>query len=1133
MQEIKSWIESNNLSVDWITESHFKLQDKVYVCVSPVEGKIFDSEFNLILDNTELPEIDFHYFCFYFGGKVYYTPIEEDKVKLNKLKYVGSAKDIAGFPHLGIHGGYELCIGSKRYEDWCEKAKWLGIEALGLSEKHTLAGILKFQNACLKSKIKPILGETIQVSKGKEDFKLKLYVSNERGWENLLKIHKRINIDNSGQNVEYSFLIDHSEGLYAVIQNDTMLNDAIVSELFHAKFVGIYFQYDPVEYKSPQRDLHCLNCLKNCLNNYKEIPLALITDSYYLDKEDSRVKKILHFIGKGEFYYQSDDQHFKSLEEIIEQSITLFNSKGEEFAIEILESALNGTNQIVDGCTFKVKTGQIHLPKYPLSEKEIAAGFTDSEQLFWHVINEGLEKRVIQKGKDLDKYIARIESEYEIISLGNFQDYFLIVRDINNWCEENGIFVGTGRGSIGGSLIAYFCNVTKVDALEYNLIFERFLNRSRVGKGLPDADNDYESRYRDTILQYMKERFGEHNVSSIGTFGVLKTKAAFREILRFNGEEPANINYYSKIFEEKSDGDITSLFQEAGLNEKLKNYFNTHSNAINDIDLILNQPKNTSIHASGIIITPKEKQIYDWFPCKIIDGYIVSEWEGAPLDESGFLKADILGLSQLDKIHDIIDLIKEKTGEKINLQEIDLTDKSIYDLFSKGLTQDVFQFTTDGLTAYCRDVKPETIIELATITSLYRPGPMDSGAHHEYVKLKHGKKKPEYDWGTEELTKNTFGLYVFQEQAIFITQKVGGLTLEEGDGVRKATGKKDLEKMKSYKDKFVAGAIKNGCPEFEANKIWNKIEAFAGYSFNLSHAVAYSLIGYQTAWLKYYYPMQFWTISLQYANDDEITKRISEINKFEGIKLQPPDINKSRETFYTDWDTNSIYWSIGRIKQVGEVSLNAIIKERTENGFFFSLEEFCQRIKGKSVNSRVIKHLIFSGCFDELHNIKNPLERINLIREFCKLQRIELPEELESKEAWKEFFWYKLQRSISGYGFFDYSTIVDENDFNYRDYATADKIQLSDNLDKHVVVAGLLVEIKKVKTKKGEMAKLTIDNNNDLINVVLWADCWKNYETLVDGKDGNGIILNGKIQFDSFNNRNCIYSVDKTDVKIF
>lgn len=1148
--DIKTWLELNSINAVWLDDQSFSVDDKKYLCIAHKNGRLFDDLFDILISDAEAEKyaaakVPFDYYCFSFGGKVYYSPCSESKVQLNIFKHVGKASNISGFPYLGIHGGYELCNGSRVYEDWCQKAKFLGVSVLGIAERHSLAGALKFQEACQKQKIKFIIGETITIKGEKFDCKAKLFVANEEGWYNLLKIHKRLNVDNKSTFVEEKFLYEHSAGLYMVIQCDTMLTSDMT---FLASFFGfkkVFFQLDPVMYKSEKRDKLNLECFKNCLNSYWKhrddyIGLALICDSYYLDQEDARVKKILNFIGNNGFEYQSEDQYFKSFEDVAVQVTEMFTTMGEEHAMDILAAGIDGLQEIVDGCDYTIKLGEIHLPKYELSETE-KEQYSTAEELFWHLIETGLEEKVIDCQKDIAQYIQRVEVETDVIVRGGFIDYFLIIRDIINWSEQNGILVGTGRGSIGGSIVAYLLNVTKVDAIQYDLLFERFLNESRIGKGLPDIDTDFESGRRNDVKRYIEERYGKDNVCSIGTYNTLQLKGAFRDILRYHGEQPQNVNYHAGIISESNDT-IETLFYDASQNEKLKNFINDHFAAINDIPLVLGQAKSSSIHAAGIVITPtdykeKQMQIYDWFPCKVMDDILISEWEGPQLDAAGYLKADILGLSQLDKLRFMYDLIKARGATELGLTQfmanIDLEDPEVFDLFKRGLNQDVFQFGTDGLITYCREVKPENINELADINALYRPGPMDSGAHTDYVKIKFGKKEPEYDFGTEEIASKTHSLLIYQEQVMQVCVRLAGFTLTQADDVRKAMGKKIPEKLKAYQEKFVVGAVANGCPQPEANKIWNKLVAFAGYGFNRSHAVAYCIIGYQAQWFKLYYPMEFWTVSLQSAKDEEVAKRISEIKKFDGINIAPPDINKSRATFFTDWDTNTIFWSLSKIQQVGDVTLEALLAERENNGKFYSIEECVARTKGKKVNKAVMRNLILSGCFDLMYNIDFIPKRMDLITEHCRVLKEEIPDMFKTNEIYHEFFWFKLQREVSGFGFFDYESAIIEKGYPGFEFLTPEQIAMPANEGIDGYVAGILVEVIKRKTKKGEMGKLTIDHNNDLIDFIMWPTEWQLYKQEIDKAESKGIILNGKVLYDNYNKKNSIYSFEKTQVEIF
>jgi DNA polymerase-3 subunit alpha len=487
---VDQWFEQNHIDAKWETDKTFWVGEVRYLYLRPKEGedgsnKIFSPDFSLLIDTDELEEFmtgDEHkvdYYCFEFGGKVYFSTVS-GKPELNLFKHLGRAKDVSGFDYLGIHGGYELCSGSRTYDAWCEKAKFLGIGTLGICERHTLAGVLKFQSACLRNKIKPIIGETLYVKlETGVDYFVKIYVANQIGWTNLLKLHKILNIDNGGKFVRQADLIDYSEGLYCIFQHDTMLTDSNFAEFFHAKFLGTYFQFDPVQYKAEKRDLACLSCLKQALK--MGVPLALICDSYYLDQEDNRVKQILQFVGNVGFEYQSDNQYFKSLEEVSLEALEMFTTKGDEFGFQTIESAMSGLDEISRGCDFNIELGRMKLPKYTLTEQE-AKEFETPEDLFWSLVEAGLQKKVFSKGKDQEVYLKRIETEFDVISRGGFIDYFLILTDIVNWCKGQDILTGLGRGSAAGSLISYCLDLTKIDPIEYDLLFERFLNEGRVSK---------------------------------------------------------------------------------------------------------------------------------------------------------------------------------------------------------------------------------------------------------------------------------------------------------------------------------------------------------------------------------------------------------------------------------------------------------------------------------------------------------------------------------------------------------------------------------------------------------------------------------------------------------------------------
>lgn len=1112
VEGIKKWISDHDLDAIWNGDRTFVLGRKDFLCIEPKKGKLFDEEFNLILDQEDIDHILIHNYCFMFGGKVFWTPVLED-VQLNPLKYLGDIKEQLSVPNIGIHGGYELCNGSRTYEEWVGKAKWLKCEALGICERNTLAGVLKFQKTCLANKIKPIIGETVVVRQNdKSTYQIKLFVINSDGWDSLLAINKIVNVDSDDRTVSEPAIFNKFKGL-AVVLNEVELTDEIVVG-FMDNYDHVYYQIDPCKFNSIDRDKKKLEVYKQYLKNYLDIiPPILIGDSYYLDKDDFFIKKILNQIGNVGYDYQSN-QYFKSLDELMKDSYELFSNYSE---VDILfDNSLSNLLSLVEMVDFVIPTSGFKLPEYKMTEIE-SLNNSSNLDLIMGMIEEGVSYKKIIDKENLDDYLDRIQREIDVIQRGGFIDYFLILADIVRWCKEQGILTGLGRGSAAGSLVSYLLDITKVDPLEYDLLFERFLNEGRLDKSLPDIDFDVPGNKRGDIKRYIEERYGAHNVCSIGTYGTFKVKGALRDIGRIKGIPPQTMNYFAAMLNESGDK-IIDLFKEGAASPQLKKFIDEHSDTVNIIDLVLNQPKNSSIHAAGVVITPihgKFDSIYKWMPVKKVDGVLVSEWEGPELESTGFLKEDILGILQLDKFAYIFELIKSNGGTPPDFESIDYNDPKVLELFSKGYTQDSFHFGSPGLTAYSQDVQPDSIEELIAMISLYRPGAMEFGAHEDYVKIKFGKKEPEYDWGCEEITKKTYSLIIYQEQAMAICTVVGGFTLTDADSVRRGMGKKKLEEIAPYKDQFIKHAVGNDCPEHEAINIWNKIEAFAGYSFNRSHAAAYAMTGYFCQYLKYYFPMEFWTVALDYAKDDknknEIPKYISEITRSGDISILPPDINNSGIKFTSDFDEKKIYWSLSKIKFVGEKALDSILKEREENGSFFSLQEFLDRIDRRTCNKRVVINMILSGCFDKIEKVTYIEERKNIIKLFFTLNKEEMPEEYSSTS---EFFWFNKQREISGSGNFDYRNFTYLNSQipnAHNKYMDPDQILLIDSVDEEVVVCGIIVSCVERTSKKGEYAKLIIDNNNEEVEIMVWNETWVKYSDLMKEPENKIVIISGAV----------------------
>jgi DNA polymerase-3 subunit alpha len=1136
---IQEWLERNLISFEiknYEDREIFFISNESFLEIFPKEGLLFDEDFDLLLSDQDKEIIisqDIKYLTFFFGNKYYYTLTGE--LTLNTLKYIGNAnlsieEDI---PFLGVHGGYEIFNGTRNYSDWCKKAKFLGIKTLGICEHHTLAGVLNFQDSCIKNNIDPVIGETITVRFNGNHYTVKLYCKDQEGWTNLLNIHAFVKVHNETEFIDESELLSRSKGLICVL---TEITDQLSIQRLIKTFKGdLYFQFNPSQWKSEERDKRTIEQFQFYYDHYrKKIKSVLISDAYYLDKEDAPIKHILNSTGNAGYQYQSDDLFFKDQDYLYNQILELTEETEEQEskAVDFIDSTILNNKEIAEKCRFMIETKTFKLPQYPLTEEE-QKNFKNEEELFVALIQEGYATKVHGQVEDSDLYRTRIQEEIEVIKEGGFISYFLIIRDIIAWCDSQNILTGTGRGSVGGSLIAYLLGITKINPIEYGLLFERFLNKGRIKTSLPDIDTDITDIERDKVKQYIETRYGKNNVASIGTYPTLKIKAVIKELSRFYNIPPQTASYYTAMIPDSAS--IEEFFKEASLNPKLKEFVNNYPELINNIELCFEQPKNSSIHAAGLIITPrningKEVTIFDLMPVKKVNDMIITEWEGEYTEKAGFLKADFLGLKQLGKFSEILKLIKKDTGEDINLQSIDLADKATFQFFQQGYNEDVFQFGAPGLKAYCTELTPETIEDLIAVIALYRPGPIEIRAHLDYIKVKKGELQPSYDFMCYDITKDTNSLLIYQEQIMKVCQVVGGFSLVEADDIRKAMGKSKMDVMLSYKTRFIEGAVKQKCNKQEAERIWEKMVGFANYCFNKSHSVAYALTGYQSQWLKVHYPLQFWTISLRQSDTKQIPYRIYEIKNTGDINVLPPDINKSEELFSYDTQTMSIYWSISSIAFAGDAAVQAIITEREQNGPFYSLVEFKQRVSTK-VNKRVITNLILSGCFDEIEKIKAPNDRLKLLNKHLPAK---LPEDFTADNIWKEYFWILQQRALCGFGYIDYvklsKSVLFKNKF---DYISIADLEEDSSIGKNKYVMGIVSSVDVRNSRNGEFALIELNHNDIPGTCVMWAEIWPSFKEQLSSSVKKIVAITGEIKFDKHKKRNVLQTNNYTKVQIF
>lgn len=1150
--QLRQWIEDNKLQVQEISEGIYSIGEVIFVLVTPKEdNKVFDESFSLILSDLEYEQAESaDYLLFKFGDRFYYSDKIESPV-LYDFKYFGEPDLIfpIKFPFLGVHGGYDLCNGSRTYSAWCKKAKWLGIDKLGICEENTLAGVVAFEEACQKAGIKSIVGEmvTVQHPDGTQ-YQIKLYCKDVIGWKSLLRINTELNVKNHGF-IYQENLFELIEGLICVLTPDISL-DLVYEDYRKAFGENLYYDFDTVEWASQSKEKITLGNLQEYLSNYTEkIQAVLIGDAYYLDQLDSRIRKTLNSIGKVNFKNQSNYQNFKSFDEYLLSASELFEDETKCYTL--LEKAVQTTTRIFKDIDFNTITGQFYLPKYEQSKEEELLNLT-SEELLWHYLTNNLDRKLKNVSEDQwQVYLDRIDREFEVIKRGGFIDYFLILADMFRWCKLQGIWTGIGRGSAAGCLISYILDIVLVDPIKYGLLFERFLNEGRLGKSLPDIDSDVQGERRDEVKRYIEEKYGRDYVISIGTYGTFKLKNSIKDISRIYGVESIKANFTTAGL--NTEGSYSDFFKTASMKPAIKEFSQVFNKVIEDLPLFLNQPKNSSIHAAGVVIVPKEfGTVYQQLPVKATTGgHLVSEWEGGYIDTAGFLKCDILGVKQLDKFAAIDKLIQRDLDHNTCFEDIHLINETVFEYFRAGFNEDVFQFGAAGLKAYCKELLPDNIEDLIATVALYRPGPIESGAHKRYAKIKNGFESAEYDEGTQHITKVTHGQIIYQEQIMQVFRDVGGFSLVEADDLRKVISKTGMEMSKKkeilskYIERFIEGGAKNGVSKAGCERLWEKIEKFATYSFNRSHAACYAITGYYSQWYKVEYPLQFWTVSLEYAEDKEIAGRIVEIQKTSSITIAGIDINGSKLSFTSNVEKNTIYWALNSVKWVGDKVVESILEEREKNGEFYSFEEFVKRTKGyRAINKRAITHLILTGAFDSIQDIVQSQEsftvqnRGDILKAYFKLLNLELSEEYKGCHLWKEHEWIIKQKELAGFGYIDYQKVIKRSSLSnkisiFKENNDILHIDLAEHtLQQKALVAGLLNKVTERNSKRGKFCQLDLVDNSDIIYITVWNESYESMKEELKKAVGKIILLTGNIVLDNYKNQNVIHTDNRTKIEI-
>lgn len=1052
------------------------------------------------------------------------------------------ALDPSEYVHLHNHTHYSLLDGLQKVKPMIEHVKELGMSAVAMTDHGTMSGVVELYKEALASDVKPVIGmETYiaarkhtdkEAGKDKLNYHLILLAMNQKGYENLMRLSTIANLEGYyyKPRLDHELLERYNEGLIVLsgcIGGE--VGDALRREQYeqakktaewYKNVFGDRYYIELQDHGNPHHphkwdEQVAVNKQLITLAEKLSIECVVTNDAHYLKHEDQEAHEILLCVQTGSFIDEDNRMSLKEFELHMADPKDIVKRWQ-----DVHPQAVKNTRVIADRCHIELELGKILIPQFPLPDGVTEKDYLDETVYqglayrYGDVDEEKIAELSIEQAKDTlpKEVLDRAAFELQIIDQMGFNGYFLIIADFMNWGKEQGIVFGPGRGSAAGSIIAYALRVTELDPLEYDLLFERFLNPDRIS--MPDVDIDIQDTRRDEVIQYCVEKYGDDRVANIVTFGKMAARNAVRDVSRVLRVPYGEADRLAKMIPPPIQGRHVPLAVSLKDNADLKNEYETNDTAKRVFDLAVRLEgtiRSHGVHAAGVVIAPDD--IVKFVPLeKAQKGVISTQYSMNPVEELGLLKMDFLGLSNLTIINNSLRIIKKVYGEEIELDKIPLDDAKTYELLQKGDTTGVFQLESSGMKRYLKELKPTEFSDIIAMCALYRPGPLTAGLTDSFVKRKNGQEKVEYAHEKfKDALGTTFGVLVYQEQVMRISKDVCGFTGGDADTLRKAIGKKKRDVMIKMKKQFIEGGEEyGGVPRAVMEKFWDDLMGFADYAFNKSHSACYGLIAYQTAYLKAHYPAAFMAALMTSDSDDteRLTIEMSECQHM-GIDVLQPDINESFVEFAVVPKKNQIRFGMSAIKNVGVGAVEEILRARKEK-HFESLEDFFTRVNARTVNRKTIEALIKTGAFDKYGTRSLLLNNIDAMLSFAQKKHKEAEsgqtdlfgeavEEVQvtsqitlgpEDEAYTEQDYLQWERDLMGLYLSDHPLGAYEVLLKEKTHPINDVTKDHDGKKAHI--GGIVSALRVIQTKKGDnMAFVTISDMSGDIELLVFPSTYE------------------------------------------